>query len=141
MKKKVNLHKFKLSIDSKHLLCYNARRMKKLIPVLVLALGVSSCAVKEVSRKELFTPTTTTLINSDELTKMKYYGCDGEYDYFTRGFSRLKVAKSQNAIPDVCRFTFNHWQGGKLYSDCIKEAGSNQIQGLQSLINAFRAAN
>ncbi|MBQ4593109.1 MAG: hypothetical protein IJA81_00590 [Akkermansia sp.] len=115
--------------------------MKKLIPALILALGLSSCAVKEVTRTELFTPTTTTLINSDELTKMKYYGCDGEYDYFTRGFSRLKVAKSQNAIPDVCRFTFNHWQGGKLYSDCIKEAGTNQIQGLQSLINAFRTAN
>lgn len=128
-------------LDKGAKICYKPARMKKLIPALILALGLSSCAVKEVTRTELFTPTTTTLINSDELTKMKYYGCDGEYDYFTRGFSRLKVVKSQNAIPDVCRFTFNHWQGGKLYSDCIKEAGTNQIQGLQSLINAFRAAN
>lgn len=128
------------SIDSEGCLCYNAARMKKLIPVLILAMGLSSCAVKTVSRTELFTPTTTTLVNSDELTKMKYYGCDGEYDYFSRGFSRLRVAKSEQAIPDVCRFTFNNWQGGKLYTDCIKEAGTNQIQGLQSLINAFRNA-
>ena len=82
--------------------------MKKLIPVLIAALALSSCAVKTVSRTELFTPTTTTLINSDELTKMKYYGCDGQYDYFTRGFSRLRVAKSESAIPDSARFTFNN---------------------------------
>ncbi len=97
--------------------------------------------MKEVTRAELFTPTTATLVNSDELTKMKYYGCDGEYDYFTRGFSRLKVAKSQNAIPEACRFTFNHWQGGKLYTDCIKSAGTEKVQQLQNLINAFRTAN
>lgn len=104
--------------------------MKKLIPVLMAALVLSSCAVKEVSRTELFTPTTATLVNSDELTQMKYYGCDGEYDYFTRGFSRLKVAKSEKAIPDACRFTFNNWQGGKLYTDCVKGAGSSYVQSL-----------
>lgn len=134
MKKKVNLHKFKLRVDSKHLLWYNARRMKKLIPVLVLALGLSSCAVKEVSRTELFTPTLATAVNSDELTNMMYYGCDGQYDYFTRGFSRLKVAKSEKAIPDVCRFTFNNWMGGKKYTDCVKNAGASQVQSLLNML-------
>lgn len=114
--------------------------MKKLIPVLLIAMALSSCATKTVSRTELFTPTTTTLINSDELTKMKYYGCDGEYDYFTRGFSRLRVAKTENAIPDACRFTFNNWQGGKLYTDCIKSVGANKVQQLQTLIQALKNA-
>lgn len=114
--------------------------MKKLIPVLVLALGLSSCAVKEVSRKELFTPTLATAVNSDELTNMMYYGCDGQYDYFTRGYSRLKVAKSEKAIPDVCRFTFNNWMGGKKYTDCIAEAGKEKVQGIYNLINALKTA-
>lgn len=114
--------------------------MKKLIPVLMIALALSSCATKTVSRTELFTPTTATLMNSDELTKMKYYGCDGEYDYFTRGFSRLRVAKTENAIPDSCRFTFNHWQGGKLYTDCIKTAGTDKVQQIQQLLQALKNA-
>ena len=104
--------------------------MKKLIPVLILALGLSSCAVKTVSRTELFTPTTTTLINSDELTQMKYYGSDDQYDYYTRGFSRLRVAKSEQSIPDAARFTFNNWQGGKLYTDCIKDGVTSKVQGM-----------
>ncbi len=108
--------------------------MKKLIPVLIAAMALCSCAVKTVSRTELFTPTTTTLINSDELTKMKYYGCDDQYDYFTRGFSRLRVAKSESAIPDSARFTFNNWMGGKLYTDCIKEVGTNKVQSLINLL-------
>ena len=118
------------SIDSRGCLCYNAARMKKLIPVLILAMGLSSCAVKTVSRTELFTPTTTTLVNSDELTKMKYYGSDDQYDYYTRGFSRLRVAKSEQSIPDAARFTFNNWQGGKLYTDCIKDVGASKVQGI-----------
>lgn len=111
--------------------------MKKIIPVLIVALGLCSCATKTVSRTELFTPTTTTLLNSDELTKMKYYGSDDQYDYFTRGFSRLRVAKSEQSIPETCRFTFNNWQGGKLYTDCIKEAGTDKVQ---SLLNVLKSA-
>ena len=121
-------------LDIVRIICYKPARMKKLIPVLLLTLGLSSCAVKTVSRTELFTPTTTTLINSDELTKMKYYGCDGEYDYYTRGFSRLRVAKSEQSIPDAARFTFNNWQGGKLYSDCIKEVGTSKVQGIIDIL-------
>lgn len=121
-------------LDIVRIICYKLARMKKLIPVLLVALGLSSCAVKTVSRTELFTPNTTTLINSDELTKMKYYGCDGEYDYYTRGFSRLRVAKSEQSIPDAARFTFNHWQGGKLYTDCIKDVGTSKVQGIIDIL-------
>ena len=116
-------------LDIVRIICYKPARMKKLIPVLILALGLSSCAVKTVSRTELFTPTTTTLINSDELTQMKYYGSDDQYDYYTRGFSRLRVAKSEQSIPDAARFTFNNWQGGKLYSDCMKDVEA-KLQGM-----------
>lgn len=116
------------------MLWYNARRMKKLIPVLILALGLSSCAVKTVSRTELFTPTTATLVNSDELTQMKYYGSDDQFDYYTRGFSRLRVAKSEQSIPNEARFTFNNWQGGKLYTDCIKDVGASKVQGFLNLL-------
>ena len=52
--------------------------MKKLIPALLLAMGLSSCAVKTVSRSELLTPTLATAVNSSELTHMKYYGADAE---------------------------------------------------------------
>lgn len=114
--------------------------MKKLIPVLLIALGLSSCVTKTVSRTELFTPTTATLLNSDELTQMKYYGADDQYDYFTRGFSRLRVAKSEQAIPEACRFTFNNWMGGKKYTDCIAEAGKEKVQGIYNLINALKTA-
>ena len=87
--------------------------MKKLIPVmLLLALGLSSCAVKTVTRKELLTPTLSTAMDSSELTDMKYYGCDAEYDYFTRGYTRYRVLKSENCLPESARFTFNNWQGG-----------------------------
>ena len=121
-------------VDRRGMLWYNARRMKKLIPVLILALGLTSCAVKTVSRTELFTPNAATLINTDELVKMKYYGSDAQYDYYTRGFSRLRVAKSEQSIPDAARFTFNNWQGGKLYTDCIKEVGTAKVQGLIDIL-------
>lgn len=104
--------------------------MKKLISIAVIALALSSCAVKTVSRTELFTPTATTLINSDELTQMKYYGADNQYDYFSRGFQRLRVAKSENAIPSYARFTFNNWQGGKKYTDCLKDSTVSKLQSL-----------
>ena len=106
--------------------------MKKLLSVMILALALSSCAVKTVSRTELFTPTTATLINSDELTNMKYYGADDQYDYFSRGFQRLRVAKTENAVPSYARFTFNNWMGGKKYTDCLKESTVSTLQSILS---------
>lgn len=109
--------------------------MKKIIPVLMLVLALSSCATKTVTRTELFTPTTATLINKDELIEMKYYGADNEYDYFTRGFQRLRVPMSENAVPSFARFTFNNWQNGKKYTDCLKESTSNKLLGWLSGAN------
>lgn len=106
--------------------------MKKLLSVMILALALSSCAVKTVSRTELFTPTTATLINSDELTNMKYYGADDQYDYFSRGFQRLRVAKTENAVPSYARFAFNNWMGGKKYTDCLKESTVSKLQSILS---------
>ncbi len=113
--------------------------MKKLIPVMILALALSSCAVKTVSRTELFTPTTATLINSDELTEMKYYGADDQYDYFSRGFQRLRVAKSENAVPSYARFTFNNWQGGKKYTECLTQSTVSKLQSLLTGSTTYNA--
>ena len=115
--------------------------MKKLIPVmLLLALGLSSCAVKTVTRKELLTPTLSTAMNSSELTDMKYYGCDAEYDYFTRGYTRYRVLKSENALPDSARFNFDNWKTSKLYRDCLKDSvGSSLVNKLQDLLNKATA--
>ncbi len=113
--------------------------MKKLLSVMILALALSSCAVKTVSRTELFTPTTATLINSDELTNMKYYGADDQYDYFSRGFQRLRVAKTENAVPSYARFTFNNWMGGKKYTDCLKESTVSKLQSLISGATTYQA--
>ena len=106
--------------------------MKKTVSVLLLALALSSCAVKTVSRTELFTPTTATLVNSQELTDMKYYGSDNEYDYFSRGFQRLRVAKSENSIPNACRFTFDNWVTSKKYTDCVKDTATSKLQNIIS---------
>ncbi len=106
--------------------------MKKLIPVFIIALALSSCATKTVSRTELFTPTAATLINSEELTGMMYYGADDQYDYFTRGFQRLRVAKTENAVPSYARFTFNNWQGGKKYTECLQQSTVSQLQSILS---------
>ena len=110
--------------------------MKKLIPVLILALGLSSCAVKTVSRTQLLTPSLATAVNSSELIDMKYYGADAEYDYFTRGFTRYRVLKSENCLPDSARFTFDNWMTGKLYRDCLKDSvGDVLVNKLQGLLN------
>ena len=109
--------------------------MKRLIPaIMLLALGLSSCAVKTVTRKELLTPTLATAMDSSELTDMKYYGSDAEYDYFTRSYTRYRVLKSENCLPESARFTFNNWQGGKLYTDCIKEVGTSKVQSVINLL-------
>ena len=117
--------------------------MKKLIPaMLLLALGLSSCAVKTVTRKELLTPTLATAMDSSELTDMKYYGSDAEYDYFTRSYTRYRVLKSENCLPESARFTFNNWQGGKLYRECLTESvGSSLVSKLQNLLNGASATN
>lgn len=117
--------------------------MKKLIPtIMLLALGLSSCAVKTVTRKELLTPTLSTAMNSSELTDMKYYGSDAEYDYFTRGYTRYRVLKSENCLPESARFTFNNWQGGKLYRECLTESvGNTLVEKLQNLLNGASSSN
>lgn len=117
--------------------------MKKLIPVMMLlALGLSSCAVKTVSRKELLTPTLSTAMDHTELTDMKYYGADAEYDYFTRGYTRYRVLKSEKCLPESARFTFNNWQGGKLYRDCLTESvGSTLVDKLRNLLNGASTSN
>lgn len=117
--------------------------MKKLIPaIMLLALGLSSCAVKTVSRSELLTPTLSTAMNTSELTDMKYYGADAEYDYFTRGYTRYRVLKSENCLPESARFTFNNWQGGKLYRDCLKDSvGTSLVNKLQNLLNGASSTN
>lgn len=104
--------------------------MKKIIPAFVLALALSSCAVKTVSRTELFTPTTATLINSKELTEMKYYGSDNEYDYFSRGFQRLRVSRTETPVPSYARFEFNNWQNGKKYTECLKPTSLDSLKAL-----------
>ena len=108
--------------------------------MLLVALGLSSCAVKTVTRKELLTPTLATAMDTSELTDMKYYGADAEYDYFTRGYTRYRVLKSENCLPEGARFTFNNWQGGKLYRECITEGvRSSLTTKLQELLNAATA--
>ncbi len=111
--------------------------MKKLIPaMLLLALGLSSCAVKTVSRKELLTPTLATAMDTSELTDMRYYGADAEYDYFTRGYTRYRVLKSEKCLPESARFTFDNWQTSKLYRDCLKDSvGTTIVNKLQNLLN------
>jgi DegV family protein with EDD domain len=107
--------------------------MKKLIPaMMLLALGLSSCAVKTVTRKELLTPSLATAMDHTELTDMKYYGSDAEYDYFTRGYTRYRVLKSEDCLPESARFTFNNWMGGKKYTDCLKESTVSKLQSILS---------
>lgn len=102
--------------------------MKKLLLVVLAGGLLCSCATKTVSRTELFSPTLATAVDSTELTGMMYYGADEQYDYFTRGISRLRVAKAENAVPSFARFTFNNWQGGKKYSDCLKESAADKVK-------------
>lgn len=113
--------------------------MKKIISAFVLALALSACAVKTVTRTELFTPSTATLINSEELTGMMYYGSDAQYDYFSRGFQRLRVARTENAIPNYARTTFNNWQGGKKYTECLQQSTVSKLQSLLSGNSTYTA--
>lgn len=115
--------------------------MKKILPLILVCGLLSSCAVKTVSRTELFTPTLYTAVNSDELTDMKYYGADDQYDYFTRSISRYRVLRSENAVPASARFEFNNWQGGKLYRECLKDTAASKVSSsISNLLQNIRAA-
>lgn len=108
--------------------------MKKLLPGILIAALLCSCATKTVTRRELLTPTLYTAINSDEYLDMKYYGADTEYDYFTRGYTRYRVLRTENAVPASARFTFNNWQGGKLYRECLTTGVTDKLQSLRSFL-------
>lgn len=112
--------------------------MKKLLPCILLAALLSACATKTVTRRELLTPTLYTAINTDEYLDMKYYGSDAQYDYFTRGYSRLRVLRTEKALPESARFTFNNWQGGKLYRDCLIETATDKVQSLRNLVEGIK---
>lgn len=107
-----------------------------LLTLAVFSLALGSCSLlppKEVTRTELFTPDLSTVIDHTELTDMMYYGCDGQYDYFTRGSRRYKVLVSQNAVPAATRFTFDNWQTGKMYRGALKDTAlefvANKLTG------------
>lgn len=109
-----------------------------LLTLAAFSLALGSCSLlppKEVTRTELFTPSLSTAIDHTELTDMMYYGCDGQYDYFTRGSRRYKVLVSQNAVPAATRFTFDNWQTGKMYRGALKETA------MEAVVNKLTGTN
>lgn len=109
-----------------------------LLTLAVFSLALGSCSLlppKEVTRTELFTPSLSTALDHTELTDMMYYGCDGQYDYFTRGSRRYKVLVSQNAVPAATRFTFDNWQTGKMYRGALKETA------MEAVVNKLTGTN
>lgn len=114
-----------------------------LLTLAVFSLALGSCSLlppKEVTRTELFTPTLSTALDHTELTDMMYYGCDGQYDYFTRGSRRYKVLVSQNAVPAATRFTFDNWQTGKMYRGALKDSAlefvANKLTGTNTVVGS-----
>ena len=107
--------------------------MKKLIPVILLALGLSSCAVKTVSRTELLTPTLATAMNTSELTDMKYYGSDTEYDYFVRGYSRYRVRTVSMRL-----LRFHAWYCKALAEAFAIRADGDIDGGFEAYVNFYR---
>lgn len=96
--------------------------MRILIPSIVVAALLSSCSlmpVQTISRTELLTPTAYTALNPTSYIDMMYYGADDTYDYYTRSSVRYRVLRSENSMPNSARFTFNNWQNGKKYRDCV----------------------
>ncbi|MDO5471201.1 MAG: hypothetical protein Q4F38_07850 [Akkermansia sp.] len=102
----------------------------KLLPLLVCVVALSACGTQTVSRSELFTPNIRTIIDHKELTGMMYYGADAQYDYFKRGSRRLRVARSEKAIPSYARFPFDNWQTGRKYTECITDLNREQIDSI-----------
>lgn len=109
-----------------------------LLTLAAFSLALGSCSLlppKEVTRTELFTPSLSTALDHTELTDMMYYGCDGQYDYFTRGSRRYKVLVSQNAVPAATRFTFDNWQTGKMFRGALKETA------MEAVVNKLTGTN
>ena len=109
--------------------------MKHAILFSVAALALSSCSlmpVSTISRAELLTPSTMTVVDPSTYTNMMYYGSDDTYDYFTRNSLKYRVLRSENAMPAAGRFTFDDWKTGKLYAQAAASGG------LQSLLNKYR---
>ena len=104
--------------------------MRIYITSIIAALALASCSlmpVQTITRKELLTPTTYTAVDPTSYTDMMYYGADNTYDYFTRNSLRYRVLRTENAMPESGRFTFNNWQGGKLYRDCLVDSVRNKL--------------
>lgn len=105
----------------------------RLLTCAAAAAALCACSLlppKEVSRRELFTPGVSTLMDCRELTDMKYYGADAEYDYFSRGSTRYKVKRSENAVPAVLRRDFTGWHDGEKYRDTAKEAVGQYVRNI-----------
>lgn len=106
----------------------------RFLSCVVGALALCACSLlppKEVSRKELFTPGVATLMDHTELTDMKYYGADAEYDYFSRGSTRYKVKRTENAVPALMRRDFTGWNNGETYRSMVTEnLGQRALQFL-----------
>ena len=118
---------FALAIDGE--ICYN-RPMRYVVTALLTVSVLASCSlmpVQTITRKELLTPTTYTAVDPSSYTDMMYYGADNTYDYFTRNSLRYRVLRSENAMPESARFSFNNWQGGKLYRDCLVTAVRDKL--------------
>ncbi len=104
--------------------------MRIYITSIIAALALVSCSlmpVQTITRKELLTPTTYTAVDPSSYTDMMYYGADDTYDYFTRNSLRYRVLRTEKAMPESARFTFNNWQGGKMYRDCLVGAAVNAV--------------
>lgn len=104
--------------------------MRIYITSIIAALALASCSlmpVQTITRKELLTPTAYTAVDPTSYTDMMYYGADATYDYFTRNSLRYRVLRTEKAMPESARFTFNNWQGGKMYRDCLVGAAVGSI--------------
>lgn len=104
--------------------------MRYTVSALLVMTALASCSlmpVQTISRKELLTPSTYTVVDPSSYTDMMYYGADATYDYFTRNDLKYRVLRSENAMPESARFTFNNWQGGKLYRDCLVQSVRDKL--------------
>lgn len=104
--------------------------MRIFITSIIVMATLASCSlmpVQTITRKELLTPTAYTAVDPSSYTDMMYYGADDTYDYFTRNSLRYRVLRTENAMPQSGRFTFNNWQDGKMYRDCLVGAAVGSI--------------
>ena len=111
------------------------RGMKHVILFAAAAVALTSCSlmpVTTISRSELLTPSTMTVVDPSTYTNMMYYGSDDTYDYFTRNSLKYRVLRTEKAMPDAGRFPFDDWKTGMLYGQAAASGG------LQSLLNKYR---